>query len=210
MTEASLEALRILRSPENLLWYVVPFFVIAVYFYQVEIRKGNWSAVLLGIYFFATSGVILEIVNALILHFTQYSALWTTPGRSAYVIYAGWNIEISFLAIIGGLHFIQGLPEDKNESILGIPNRIAIALGTAIFAVLIEVVLNQAGILVWEYKFWNWPHIYFMVIWWAIPYTILGWLHDNLDLRGKAITAVVGLAAAISCHVIFAEILGWV
>ena len=102
VTEASLQMLSNLRSTENLQWYVVPLIVLIVYIYNTEVERKNWGVVLLSIYFFATSGVVLEIVNALVLHFTRYSALWTTPGQSAFVIYAGWNVEILFLARASG------------------------------------------------------------------------------------------------------------
>lgn len=121
MTPASLEMLGNLRNPANLQWYVVVIITLILYVYTTELEKKRTGLVFLGVYFFATSGVILEIVNALILHFTGYSALWTTPGRSAFVIYAGWNVEILFLAAIGGLSVLKGLPE-RTAKIFRLPN----------------------------------------------------------------------------------------
>ena len=210
MTEASLQMLSNLRSTENLQWYVVPLIVLIVYLYNTELEKENWGVVLLSVYFFAISGVVLEIVNALVLHFTQYSALWTTPGQSAFVIYAGWNIEIFFLAAIGGLMVLKGLPEDKHMKIMGIPNRIFLSVVNATVAVFAEVLLNKVGMLVWEYKYWSWPHIYLIVVWWTIPYLILVWMHDHLSLKGKKIAAVMGLTVAACFHFVFSGILKWV
>jgi hypothetical protein len=210
MTDASLEMLSNLRSTENLQWYVVPLMVLIVYIYNTELEKKNWGIVLLSIYFFATSGVVLEIVNALVLHFSGYSALWTTPGRSAYVIYAGWNIEILFLAAIGGLVVLKGLPEDRHMKILGVPNRLFLSVVNATVAVFVEVLLNQVGLLVWEYKYWSWPHIYLILVWWTIPYLILVWMHDHLSLEAKRIAAVAGLAVAACFHSVFAVALKWV
>jgi hypothetical protein len=209
MTEASLQVLQVLRSPENIQWHVVPLIALVMYIYNSELDKNRHGEVLLGIYFFATSGVFLEIVNALVLHFSGRSALWTTPGNSAFVIYAGWNVEILFLAAVGGLTVLKGLPE-KDLRLLGVPNRMILPLIWAVGAVLIEVVLNRAGLLVWEYTHWRWPNIYFMVIWWAVPYFVLLWLHDNLSLQAKGRLAVASVVFAAGCHLFFAVLLGWV
>jgi hypothetical protein len=209
VTEASLQVLQILRSPENLQWHVVPLIALVMYIYNSELEKKRHGEVLLGIYFFATSGVVLEIVNALVLHWSGRSALWTTPGNSAFVIYAGWNVEILFLAAIGGLTVLKGLPE-KEGRILGAPNRAILPLLWAVGAVFIEVLLNRGGLLVWEYSHWRWPNVYFMVIWWAVPYYILLWLHDNLSLGAKRKLAVASVVFAAGCHLLFASLLGWV
>jgi hypothetical protein len=209
MTDASLQALGVLRSTENLQWYVVPLLIIVLYVYITEIENKNWGVLLLGIYSFA-NGWILEIVNALILHFTKYAALWSTPGNSAFVIYVGWNIEIFVLAAVGGILVLKTLPKDKDMKILGIPNRIFIPVFWAVFAVGIEILLNRSGILVWEYKYWSWPNIYFIVIWWTIPYFGLARMHDNLPMKTKKRLAVAFPVIAVAMHIVFATILGWV
>jgi hypothetical protein len=70
--------------------------------------------------------------------------------------------------------------------------------------------LNQAGILVWEYKHWAWPRIYFIVIWWTIPYFGLVRMHDRLSMRTKKILACGAPVVAVICHLVFAVWLGWV
>jgi hypothetical protein len=209
MTAVSLQALSVLRSTDNLQWYIVPLITLILYFYNMEMEKKNYDRVLMGIYFFATSGVCLEIVNALVLHFTGYSALWTTPGRSAYVIYVGWNAEVFFLAALGGISVLTGLP-DRSTKIFSINNRMVLPVIWAVAAVMVEVLLNRAGILVWEYRHWRWPNIYFMVLWWAAPYYLLLWLYDNLSLKAKGILAASSMAFAVCCHIVFAVILKWV
>jgi hypothetical protein len=209
VTEASLQVLQVLRSPENLRWYVVPLIALVMYIYNTELEKKRHGGVFLGIYFLATSGVVLEIVNALVLHFSGRSALWTTPGASAFVIYAGWNVEISFLAAIGGLTVLTGLP-GRDAKLFGLPNRRVLPLIWAVGAVFVEVLLNRGGILVWEYTYWRWPNIYFMLIWWAVPYYALLWLHDNLSVAAKGRLAAASSAFAAGCHLLFAVLLGWV
>ena len=123
---------------------------------------------------------MLEIVNALVLHFTQHSALWTPPGNSAYVIYVGWNIEIALLAAVMGMLNLKGLPKEKDKKILGIPNRIFIPITWGVSGVIIELILVWAGILVWEYWWWN------------------------FNLKEKKILAGVSLLIALSYHIVFA------
>jgi hypothetical protein len=209
MTDASLQALSVLRSTDNMQWYVVPLLVSVVYIYFVEVEKKNWSPVLLGLAFWATE-FIWEILNALLLHITDYSALWTTPGKSAFVIYAGLNIEISFFFAVYGLMVLKILPEDKNMKILGIPNRFFIPTVLGLAGMFVEVLLNKCNMLIWAYKFWNWPNVYIIAVAYVAPLLALVWLHDNLSLRAKTIGVFLMAALAITCHIVFATILGWV
>ena len=158
MTEASKQALAALRHADNFSWYVIPIFVIVVYIYAVEIEKKNWSLVLAGLAFWGMDW-FNEIWNSLILHFTGRSAFWTVPAKSAYVILVGLNIEITMMFAILGIVLIKMLPEKKDTRVLGIPNRWFFAVLNSFLCVGIEVILNKANALVWEYSFWNWPNI---------------------------------------------------
>ena len=120
MTESSIAVLKALRSIENLQWYVVPLFVFVIYLYVNEIEKKNWSAVLIGICTFFGEAV-WEMFNALVLHFSGYAALWSTPGKSAYIIYAGLNVEIASFFAIAGLIVVKSLPEDKELKSVDFP-----------------------------------------------------------------------------------------
>lgn len=105
---------------------------------------------------------------------------------------------------------VKSLPKDKTKKILGINNRIMIPFLWSIFAVTIEILLNRSGILVWEYKYWSWPNIYFMVVWWSVPYFMLARMHDTFSEKKKKIYAAAGPSAAVLCHIVFAVILKWV
>ena len=121
-----------------------------------------------------------------------------------------WNIEILFLAAIGGLVVLKGLPEDRHMKILGVPNRLFLSVVNATVAVFVEVLLNRVGLLVWEYKYWSWPHIYLIIVWWTIPYLILVWMHDHMCLKAKKLAAVAAMAVAVCFHCVFAVALEWV
>ncbi len=209
MTEASVEILKILRSTDNLQWYVVPMIIFVAYIYLNEVEKGNRSAVLLGIFLWAGE-LIWEMINGLVLHFSQYAPLWATPGSTAFLIYVGINIEIMLFFSVGALLLIKCLPKDKHLKLLGVPNRLLIPVLGAFSAVIAEVVLNRCGMLVWSWRFWGWPHLYIIFINYCLPALGLVWLHDNLSLRSKRKVAYTTVVLAIICHIIFATSLGWI
>lgn len=209
MTDASVQALSVLRITDNMQWYIIPLLVSVFYVYFVEIEKRNWSPVLLGLAFWAGE-FIWEMFNALILHFTNYAPLWTTPGKSAFVIYAGLNIEISFFFAVYGLIVLKILPEDKKMKIMGIPNRIFIPVILGLCGLFVEVLLNKSNMLIWSYNFWNWPNVYLIAVAYCLPMLVLVWLHDTLSLRAKKIGLVLVSVLAVVCHIVFASILGWV
>lgn len=208
MTEAGLQVLSVLRRPDNFQWYVVPLLGMVGYIYLNEIERGNWSAVWLGISLWAFE-LIWEMVNGMILTFTEVAPLWCIPGSSAFVIYAGLNVEIAVFFAIGGLLLIKSLPGDKNIKLFGIPNRIFIPAAGALLAVVCEVALYKWGILAWHWWFWKWPHLYIIFINYLGPSLGLVWLHDNLRNRSKRKVAALLTAAAIICHLVFATALGW-
>ena len=168
-TAASIEALSKLRQLNPVTgWYVVTLLVIVLYIYGVEIKKAretnNWSTVFAGLTLLGLD-LINEIWNGLVFAFSNYSAFWTTPGASAYIILIGWNIEIAFMFSIGGIVLAKFLPEDKNKKMFGLPNRWAMAIGFTIFSVFVEILLNLGNYLIWEYVFWNWynPILIFLI-----------------------------------------------
>lgn len=168
-TAASLEALSKLRelNSENG-WYIIPLLAIVLYIYGTEIKAaretGNWSIVFAGLTVLGLD-LINEIWNGLVFVVTNYSAFWTTPGASAYIILIGWNIEIAFMFSIAGITFAKFLSEDKSKKILGLPNRWAMAIGFTLFCVIVEIFLNIGNYLIWEYWWWHWynPILIFLI-----------------------------------------------
>ena len=210
MTEASRAALAILRDPGNLQWYLIPFLAFVIYVYAVEIERRNWNVVLAGLAFYGLEWA-LEIGNGLVLHFSGRSAIWTTPGDTAYLLLVGLTIEISMMFAVAGVVFAKLLPPDRRTKILGIPNRRFFIVLNAVFCVFIEVLLNRGGILVWEYPWWNFPNVWLIILIGYMPYMILSfWVHDHPKLRTK-ITTVAGLFAFdLAALAIFAGGLQWI
>ncbi|MBN1336182.1 MAG: hypothetical protein JXB39_09490 [Deltaproteobacteria bacterium] len=158
MTEATLAALDGLRDLTMLKWYVIPLLAIVFYIYAREIkearRRGNWDAVLAGLTLFGMD-FFNETWNGWVLAATGRSAVWTAPGDTALRTMVGWNIEIMFMFAIAGIVYYHTISDDPKERILGLNNRWFWAVGYAAFCVLVEVLLNVGGHLVWEYPFWN-------------------------------------------------------
>ncbi|MFX1418035.1 MAG: hypothetical protein ACFE9N_03845 [Promethearchaeota archaeon] len=174
-TPASIIALSNLRQFNDDVWYIIPILVIVMYLWANEIQKAqktkNWNVVFAGLTVFGLD-LINEIWNALVFTFTNYSAFWTTPGNSAFVIMIGWNLEIALMFSIAGLVFGKLLPEDKNQKVFGkIPNRWFFAAVFSVFAVFVELLLNVAGALVWEYPWWN------ATPWGVILIFLIGYFH---------------------------------
>ncbi len=209
MTEASVKALGALRSTDNLQWYLIPMIVFAAYIYLNEIERRNFSAVFLGVFLWGVE-LCWEQINGLVLHFSGYAPLWCTPGPTAYLIYAGINVEICIFFAVGALLLIKALPRAREIRLLWIPNRVFIPVVAALLAVAAEVFLNRIGMLAWAWRFWNWPHLWVIFINYCLPSIVLVWMHDNLSLRTKRRLARAAVFLALLGHIIFAAVLGWI
>ncbi len=210
MTEASQQALKILRDADLFQWYVVPLFALVVYVYAVEIERRNWSIAFAGLAFFGMD-LFNETWNALVLHFTDQSAVWTAPGATAYLIFVGLNIEISFMFAVAGVAFAKMLPGDKSLRILGIPNRWFFAAANSIFCVFVEVLLNRAGALVWEYPWWDFPMVGLIVLVGYLPFMVVSfWVYDMQRIRSKIATVAAIYAVDITAIIVFASLLNWI
>lgn len=195
LTDASREALSMLRDADELEWYVVTFLGIVMYVYAVEFERKRWDIVAAGLGFFLMD-VFNELVNSGVLHATERSALWTITGDTAYLILVGWNIEIVFLFLISGIEFVKYLPEDRRMRILGIPNRWVFITGWSCFAVFVEVLLKRAGIFHWEYWFWNEPFLLPIVIFgYGTFFAVAAWVYDMPTHRRRF--TVIGVMLAI-------------
>ncbi|MEW6076573.1 MAG: hypothetical protein AB1724_02045 [Thermodesulfobacteriota bacterium] len=210
MSPASEQAVSILRHTGNMQWYVVPLLIFVIYAYITEIERKNWPAVTLGIAFWAGE-FIWEMFNALVLKINGWAPMWSTPGgNSAYVIYVGLNIEIAFFFAVAALLVIKALPADRSLKILGLPNRLVIPMMMGLASVFVEVLLNRAGLLVWDNVWWQWPNIWLIIAAYCLPFLVVAWCHDHLTLKAKTIAAVGLPVLAVTCHLIFATWLSWI
>jgi hypothetical protein len=210
VTDFTREALRTLRDPDQFNWYAVTLLGFVFYVYAVEVERRNWSVVLAGLAFWGVDW-INEVVNALVLHFTDRAAIWTTTGDSAYHILIGLNIEISLLFLIAGVVFVKQLPPDPAVRILGVPNRVFMVLAFSVLSVAVEVLLWAADVFHWEYWWWNFPNVTLIILLgYATFFAAAAWVYDMRNRSGQI--TVVGALAAIDVALIlmFGPILDWI
>jgi hypothetical protein len=209
-TESASQALSILRDASQFQWYVIPLFALVVYVYAAEVERQNWSLVFAGLAFWGMDW-FNEIWNGLVFHCSGHAPVWGAPGDTAYLILIGLNIEITFMFAISGVVFSKMLPPDKGLKILGMPNRLALAIGGSVFCVFVEVLLNAAGALTWDYAWWSAgaPWLIFLIGY--LPFFLVSfWVYDMETVRQKAITVAIILGLDLVALVLFAGILGWI
>ncbi len=210
MTPSAMEAQRILRDSSMFQWYVIPLFALVVYVYANEIERRNWNLVLNGL---ALWGIdwFNEIWNGLVLHFTQYAPVWGAPGKTAYLILIGLNIEICFMFAVAGIVFSKMLPADKRLKILGVPNRLFFALIFAAFCAFVEYLLNLVGALSWDYTWWSRSAPWVIFLFGYFPFFLVCfWVFDIEKLKRKiGVISAIYVIDAIGLG-LFAGILKWI
>ncbi|MBI2520757.1 MAG: hypothetical protein HYV97_10080 [Bdellovibrio sp.] len=208
-SEATKQAMANVRSMQNFEWYVIPLLALLIYAYVSEAQNKQWNIFMAGIagWVFEWLG---EFGNMLWCYVSGYAPLWTASGRSAFLILAGINIEISLMFAMYGLVVTKALPKDTSLRIFGLPNRLVVILAFSVFCGVIETCLNAFGVLIWEWHYWGWPHIWTVILFAYIPQSALVvFIHDMKSMRNK-IYLTVGLAIFdIVFFVIFAGLLKW-
>jgi hypothetical protein len=209
MTPASLAALHALRDSSHFEWAVVVELAFVVSVYASAARRGAWDRIALGIGFWALE-FLWEMFNGLVLHFSQFSALWTVARDSAFVIYVGLTIEIAFMFAVAPLIVLDVLPEDREHRVAGLPTRLVVPIAFGLFCVGVEAVLDRWGALVWAWWFWRWPQLWLVALVYCGPFVALVQVHDRVGARTKAIGAGVLVGAAVLAHLVLAVGLRWI
>ena len=169
MTEATRQALQGIRDISTLKWYVIPLLAIVFYIYTKEMgnarKRNNWDGIYCGLVVFGLD-FFNETWNGWLAHFSGYSAAWTTPGETALRVTVGWNIEIIFMFLILGIIYYNTLSENQDKTLFGINEKWLWAGFYTIFCVFIEVILNQADLLIWDYPWWSfsWGGIWLILL----------------------------------------------
>lgn len=202
VTEA---ALRILRSGANFQWYVITLLALVVYVYASEYSKRNWKGIAAGLSLYMVHWFV-EIVNALIQHFTGH-ALWTVPTGTAFLILVGVGVELSLMFSVAGLVLSKLLPEDPKLKILGVPNRLFWAVLNAAFFSVIEIFLVKTPAFAWVYPWWGALPVFVTVY---VPFFVVSFLCYDWPPRVQKL--FIGIAAAVNgaALIVFAGILRWI
>src|SRR3954464_4905586 len=142
-TEATRQAERLVRDPHLFKWYAVALLALVIYAYANETERRRYDVIAAGLAVWLADW-FNEIVNALVLQASDKAPLWATTGPTAYQFLVGLNVEISFMFALGGIVYAKMLPADRGKKVLGMPNRLAVALGLSIVSVAVEFFLVAA------------------------------------------------------------------
>jgi len=203
--EATQQALCILRSGNPFQWYVITLLALVVYVYFTEIQNKNWKGIAAGLSLYMVHWFV-EIINALIQHFSGH-ALWTVPTGTAFLLLIGVGVELSFMFSIAGLIFSKVLPKDPRAKILGINNRLFIAIANAAFFSIFEIFLVKTPCFVWVYPWWGALPVFITVY---IPFWVVSLY--CYDWQPKVQKMVIGGMFVVNAVmlVVFAGIVHWI
>ena len=204
------QAQAILRDPSQFQWYVIPLLAFVLYVYTVEVEQRKWNVVLAGLAFWGMDW-FNEIWNGLFFHFTQHAPVWGAPGDTAFLILIGLNIEICFMFATAGVIFSKMLPADPAMKILGVPNRLFIAALGSAFCVFVEVFLNAADALTWDWPWWSRGAPWLIFLFGYLHFFLVAfWVHDMKSMKSKLVTLGVIYGVDAFALILFAGILGWI
>jgi len=214
MTQATVQALQGLRDLSMVKWYIIPLLAIVFYIYTKEIKEarktGDWNAVFAGATIFGVD-FFNETWNGWVMHLTQRSAVWTTPGDTALRTMVGWNIEIMFMFTLLGIIFYHTLT-GKNIKILGITEKWFWAVVYSAFCVFVECLLNIGGHLVWEYEYWylSWKGVWLIFLFGYFHFFFFANIVIGLSTIKKKIIAVsIIYGVPLAMNILALGILGW-
>lgn len=203
------EAQSMLRDGSTFQWSTVTLLGLVVYVYSVEIERRRWDIVLAGLAF-SMMDLFNEMVNSAIFHLTDRAPLWTVTGDTSYLIFIGFTIEILLLFAVSGVAFVKTLPPDRNQRILGIPNRVLMVAVFSLICVAVEIFLHGTGYFHWEYWWWNVPFVPLIVIFgYATFFAVAAWVYDmgeNTSKQVKVVGAMAGFNLVLGLALGFA---GW-
>ena len=208
-TDFTLQAEQLVRDPTQFKWYAVTLLVIVFVIYAHEVERGRLDIVAAGLALWFADW-FNEIVNSLVLQATDRAALWTATGPTAYQFLIGLNVEIMFMFALAGIVYAKLLPRDRAVKILGMPNRLAVALGLSITSVAVELFLHATGTFHWEYWWWNTPFVPLIVVFGYLWFFLFAaWVYDAPD-QGARWRRLGGLAAIdVILALVFGVGLGW-
>jgi hypothetical protein len=208
-SDVTLQAQELVRDPTQFKWYAVALLAIVFVIYANEVERGRLDIVAAGLAVWLADW-FNEILNSVILEVSDRAPLWATTGPTAYQFLVGLNVEISFMFALGGIVYAKFLPADRSVRILGMPNRLTIALGMSLLSVLVELFLHETGTFHWDYWWWNTPFVplvfVFGYLWF---YLYAAWVYDAPDQAARW-RRLGGLAAInVLMALVFGVGLGW-
>lgn len=203
--EVTDQALQILRRWDLLQGFIIPLIMLVLYVHWNEISKKNWNGMAAAMSLYMLHWLV-EIVNALIQHFTGH-ALWTVPGNTTFLIMIGVGIEISLMFSIAGLVASKQLLDDPKAKILGINNRLFVALANAALFSILEIPLEKSPHFAWVYPWWGAVPVFITVY---IPFFCAAtYSYDWPRARQKKFIGTL-FVINVAMLVLFGGVFGWI
>jgi hypothetical protein len=210
ISPAAAEAQLLVRDASQFKWYAVTLLALVLYAYANETERKRYDIIATGLAVWVADW-FNEILNGVIFHLTDRAPLWATTGPTAYQLLIGLNVEISFMFALSGIVYAKLLPADRSQRLLGMPNRLTIALGLSLLSVAVELFLQETGTFHWDYWFWDvasFPVIVVLGYLWFFLFA--AWVYDAPDQTARW-RRVGGLAAVdVALMVVFGVVLGWI
>ncbi|MCS0603604.1 hypothetical protein NX794_20645 [Streptomyces sp. LP11] len=194
MTDDARAALAHLRDADQFKWYVIPLLLLVLYAYATEAQRRNWDVLFAGLALWGMDW-FNETWNALVFHFTGRAPVWGARGSTAYQILIGLNIEICFMFAVMGIVAAKFLPP-RETRILGLPNRPVLVVLNSAAAVGVEILLNRAGVLTWDWDWWSADFPLLILLIGYAPFFVACFaVHDLPRVRTKALAvgAILGV-----------------
>lgn len=208
-SEATRQAVALVRDPTQFKWYAVALLAFVFLAYANEVERGRLDVVCAGLAVWLADW-FNEILNSLVLHLTGRAPLWATTGPTAYQLLVGLNMEISFMFALGGIVYAKLLPAERSKRLLGMPNRLTVALGLSLLSVAVELFLHTTGTFHWEWWWWNVASFPVIVVFGYLWFFLFAaWVYDAPD-QTKRWRRLGGLGALdVALLLVFGVGLGW-
>ena len=202
--EATADALAILRRGELFNLYVIFMLVLVLYIYFTEYQKKNYNAIVSGLTLYGIHWFV-EIINSIVQAVSGH-ALWTVPSGTAYLILVGVGIELSLMFSIAGIVQSKLLSDNPKDKMLGLPRPLAIGIGNALLASIIEIFLVFTDSFVWVWEWWNALTVFIFVY---IPFFVVSAYSYYWKPKRQKIVILLMVLVNVVLIVIFGGILHW-
>ena len=199
------DAIDLVWNMNNFELYVIFMFVVVLYIYFSEVKKKNFRTLAAALVLY-TIHWFVEIINAFIQHFSGY-ALWTVPSGTAFGLMVGVGIELSLMFSIAGIVQAKLLPDDPKTKMFGIPVPLAIGLGNAALASIIEIFLARTNSFYWAY--WPWWATWTVFLTVYIPFFVVSAYSYYWEKKKQLL--FIGIGAAVNIALLIIGIsAGWI
>jgi len=112
--------------------------------------------------------------------------------------------------LIMGMYACLSLPKDPKKKILGINNRIVLAVILTTTAVIVECFLNYCGILTWEWSFWQRSCPWVLWIIGYLPFfSAAFYVYDRPTVK-DSVKVVAGILGFDLILIIICACIGWI